>query len=143
MFNALRVLIADSLPEVPELAEPITPLDVRVAACAIMIKVAFADGHFTEDERKRISDSLVKHFGVDARGAEEIMSAASRRMKDFPDDVGFTSQLVAEYDRDQRITLAGVLREVASADGWLSGNEDFVLNKFGEWLGLPRSAFTP
>lgn len=141
MLDSLRVLIADSLPSVPELAEPVTPRDVRVAACAMMLEVAYSDGRFSEEERKLISSSLVSQFGVDARGAEEIMSLAEQQLADAPSDIGFASQLVAEYDEDQRITLAEMLHEIASADGWLSGNEDFVLSKLEAWLGVPRSTF--
>ncbi len=142
MFDSLRVLIADSLPVLPDLAEPVTEQDVRVAACAMMLEVAYADGRFTNDERKLISQSLVNHFGVDSRGAEEIMSVAQRQLADAPSDIGFASKLVAEYDQDQRIVLAEMLHEIASADGWMSGNEDFVVSKLEEWLGIPRSSFT-
>jgi len=141
MLDALRVLIADSIPAVPEMDEPVTSRDVRVAACAMMLEVAYADGRLSEDERKLISRSLVGHFGVDARGAEEIMSVAQQQLADATGDVGFASQLVAEYDEDQRITLAEMLHEIASADGWFDGNEEFVLGKLEQWLGVERSAF--
>ena len=103
MLDSLRVLLADSLPSVPDLAEPVTSQDVRVAACALMLEVAYSDGRLSEEERKLISSSLVKHFGVDGRGAEEIMSLAQSQLTEEPSDVGFASQLVAEYDQDQRI----------------------------------------
>jgi len=142
MLDSLRILIADSLPSVPDLAEPVTSHDVRVAACAMMLEVAYADGRFSEDERSLISASLVRHFGVDARGAEEIMAAAESQLAGAPSDVGFASQLVSEYDQDQRIVLAEMLHEIASADGWLGRNEEFVLGKLEEWLAVPRSFFT-
>ena len=44
-------------------------------------------------------------------------------------DPSYTGQLVAEYDRDQRIMLAEMLREVASADGWLDQHEELLLTK--------------
>lgn len=143
MLDSLRVLLADSLPSVPDLAEPVTSQDVRVAACALMLEVAYSDGRLSEEERKLISSSLVKHFGVDGRGAEEIMSLAQSQLTEEPSDVGFASQLVAEYDQDQRIMLAEMLHEIASADGWLDGNEEFVLEKLEAWLGIPRSDFLP
>ena len=141
MFDALRALIADSIPNVPELEEPVTPSDVRVAGCVMMLAVAYADGRFTENERKRISQSLVDHFGVDGRGAEEIMSHAEAAMNNSDSEIAFASQLVTEYDEDQRIMLAEMLHEIASADGWMSGHEEFVLGKMEQWLGVPRSQF--
>jgi uncharacterized tellurite resistance protein B-like protein len=141
MLDSLRVLIADSLPTIPEMDEPVTPRDVRVAACAMMLEVGYADGRLSEDERKLISKSLVSHFGVDARGSEEIMHVAQQQLAMAPSEIGFASQLVAEYDEDQRIMLAEMLHEIGSADGWLDGNEEFVIGKLEQWLGVPRSAF--
>ena len=71
------------------------------------------------------------------------MSLAQSQLTEEPSDVGFASQLVAEYDQDQRIMLAEMLHEIASADGWLDGNEEFVLEKLEAWLGIPRSDFLP
>lgn len=143
MLDALRVLIADSLPTIPELDEPVTPSDVRVAACVMMLAVAYADGRFSESERQRISQSLVNQFGVDGRGAEEIMSYAQTALNSSDSEIEFASKLVTEYDEDQRIMLAEMLHEIASADGWMSGHEEFVLGKMEQWLGVERSTFLP
>ncbi|MEO7521719.1 MAG: TerB family tellurite resistance protein [Gemmatimonas sp.] len=139
MLDTIRALVADSLVVVPPMDVPAAPGDVRVAACALLLEMAYVDDRMTPDERKTIVRSLTKHFGVDGRGAEELIALAEAQVKENPQPTSFTQQLVAEYDRDQRIMLAEMLREVASADGWLADQEDWLLNRFELWLGVDRA----
>jgi uncharacterized tellurite resistance protein B-like protein len=121
--------------------EPVTSNDVRVAACTIMLEVAHADGRLTSDERKMITRSLVQHFGVDERGAQEIMAAAESQMGETENDWQAVQQLVSEYDQDQRIMLGEMLHQIGSADGWLDGNEEFIIARLEQLLGVNRTEF--
>ena len=140
MLDSLRALIADSLPAVPPMDEPAVPGDIRVAACALLLEMAYADGQLTGDEQNVITASLTKHFGVDARGAEQVMGLAEEQRNETGDALSFTQQLVEEYNQDQRIMLAEMLREVASADGWLDSHEEMLLDKFEQWLRVDRGS---
>lgn len=113
MLDTLRMLLADSLPTAGELDPPIHPGDLRVAACALLLQVAHADGHFSREERAVISRTLVTYFGLDERGALELMAEAERQLATATDDASFTRQLIAEYDNEQRRMLADFFWEVA------------------------------
>jgi uncharacterized tellurite resistance protein B-like protein len=119
---------------------PAVPGDIRVAACAMLLEMAYADGQVAPAERKAIIGSLTTHFGVDQRGAEELIVLAKETLSQSTDAPGYTQQLVAEYDQDQRIVLAELLREVASADGWLDTQEDVLLSRFESWLQVDRAS---
>lgn len=140
MLDALRALIADSLPSVPPLDLPAAPGDIRIAACALLLEMAYADGRMSAEERSVIVGSLVKHFGVDGRGAEELLQLAEGQLSETTEALSYTGQLVAEYDQDQRIMLAEMLREVASADGWLDQHEELLLGRFESWLKVDRAS---
>jgi uncharacterized tellurite resistance protein B-like protein len=140
MLDALRALISDSLPSVPPLDVPAAPGDIRIAACALLLEMAYADGRMTPDERKVIVGSLTRHFGVDGRGAEELLQLAEGQLSETTEATSYTGQLVAEYDQDQRIMLAELLREVASADGWLDQHEELLLTKFETSLRVDRTS---
>ena len=140
MLDSLRALIADSLPAVPPMDEPAAPGDIRVAACALLLEMAYADGRLSGDEREVIVASLTKHFGVDARGAEQVMGLAEEQRSEADNPRSFTEQAVEEYSQDQRIMLAEMLREVASADGWLDSHEELLLEKFELWLRVDRAS---
>jgi uncharacterized tellurite resistance protein B-like protein len=139
MLDTLRMLISDSLPAVPDLAEPIHPADIRVAACALLLGVAHADRRLSREERVVIIRSLTTHFGVDERGALELMDEAERQLSTAADESSFTRQLLTEYDDDQRHVLADMLWDVASADGWLDEHESFLAAKLEQWLGVQRT----
>ncbi len=136
MLDTLRMLLADSLPTAGELDPPIHPGDLRVAACALLLQVAHADGHFSREERAVISRTLVTYFGLDERGALELMAEAERQLATATDDASFTRQLIAEYDNEQRRMLADFFWDVARADGWVEAHEAFVVEKLGAWLGV-------
>lgn len=136
MLDTLRALLSDSLPSVPPMDAPTTPDDIRVAACTMFLEVAYADGTMSADERRTIVRTLVRHFGVDERGAEELFAAAESQIGMGTSEGELTRQLVAEYDQDQRITLAEMLREIASADGWVDEREERLLSSMASWLGV-------
>jgi uncharacterized tellurite resistance protein B-like protein len=138
MLDTLRMLIADSLPAVPDLDPPIHAGDIRVAACALLLEIAHADKRLSRDERSVILRSLTTYFGVDERGALELIAEAERQWEDSPDESEFTRQLVAEYDHDQRLVLANLLWDVAGADGWLGDHESVLAARLEQWLGVVR-----
>lgn len=138
MLDTLRMLIADSLPAVPDLDPPLHPADIRVAACALLLQIAHADRRLSRDERVVILRSLTSYFGVDERGALELMNEAERQWETAADEASFTRQLVTEYDDDQRRVLADLMWDVARADGWLDEHGAFMAAKLEAWLGVTR-----
>jgi uncharacterized tellurite resistance protein B-like protein len=137
MLDALRKLIADSLPAVPAMDPPTSPYDIRVAACALLLEVAYVDGTMTADERAEIARTLVADFGVDQRGAEEIMAMAETVLRDAPSERSITAQLVSEYDEDQRMLLRDMIRNIAGADRRLHDHEALLLARLDRLLALP------
>ncbi len=138
MLDTLRMLIADSLPSVPDLDPPIHPGDIRVAACALLLEIAHADKQLSRDERVVIERSLVTYFGVDERGALELMAEAERQLATQTDDASFTRQVIAEYDEDQRHVLSDLIWDVANAGGWLGEHEALLATRLEHWLGVRR-----
>ncbi|WP_353266455.1 TerB family tellurite resistance protein [Gemmatimonas sp.] len=138
MLDTLRMLIADSLPSVPDLDPPIHPGDIRVAACALLLEIAHADKQLSRDERVVIERSLVTYFGVDERGALELMAEAERQLATQTDDASFTRQVIAEYDEDQRHVLSDLIWDVANAGGWLGEHEALLATRLEQWLGVRR-----
>lgn len=140
MLDTLRKLIADSLPAVPAAEPPIDAADIRVAACALLLEIAHADKRLSPDERGVILRSLTTYFGVDERGALELIAKAESAWADRADDSAITQQLMAEYDDDQRRVLADLLWDVAEADGWLGMHEATLTARIEQWLGVRRTS---
>lgn len=136
MLDTLRMLIADSLPTVPDVEPPIHPGDLRVAACALLLEIAHADQQFSRDEQAVITRALTTYFGVDERGALQLMEEARTQLETAAGDASFTRQLVTEYDDEQRLVLADLLWRVARADGLADQHEAFLAAKLEQWLGV-------
>jgi uncharacterized tellurite resistance protein B-like protein len=143
MLDTLRMLIADSLPMVPDLEPPIDAGDIRVAAGALLLAIASADTQSRRDERVAILRALTTWFGVDQRGALELLETAEDAWRNGGTTDGFVRQLREEYDQDQRLVLADLLWEVARADGWMDGREVALVTQLTRWLGVPPSAAPP
>ena len=136
MLDTLRMLIADSLPTVNDLEPPIHPGDLRVAACALLLEIAHADDEFSRDEQALIVRALTTYFGVDERGALDLMNEAHRQLETAASDASFTRQLIAEYDEEQRILLADLVWRVARTDGLTDRYEAYLAARLEQWLGV-------
>jgi uncharacterized tellurite resistance protein B-like protein len=136
MLDAIRKLIGDSVPGTPGAHSRVHPHDVRVAACALLVELACADGDFSEAERARIMDILQRHFGVDDAGARLMLAEAAAANHDAVDHFVFTRQVVKDYDVAQRIVLAELMWQVALADGFLDSQESYLMRKLASLLQL-------
>jgi len=136
MLDALRHLVQDSLPGTPGAHSRVHPHDVRVAACALLLELANADGHFSALERSRIAGMLQRYFGVHAAGAEALLAEAASARRDAAGQFVFTRQLVQEYDVAQRTVLAELLWEVAMADGSVDATEEDMIAELSAALEL-------
>lgn len=136
MFDALRHLVQDSLPGTPGAHSRVHPHDVRIAACALLLELANADGHFSALERSRIVGMLERWFGVGEADAEVLLAEAASARRDASGPAVFTAQLVREYDVAQRAVVAELLWELAVIDGVVAGREAQVIGELSEALVL-------
>ena len=136
MLDTLRKLLSAN--DARTSAQPLDArsIDVRLAACALLLELANADGEFSAVERQRVLDILQRHFGVDADGADALMSEAASAARSSVDDFVFTRQVVREYDLGQRMVLAELMWQVVLADGVIDGNESYLMRKLANLLQL-------
>jgi uncharacterized tellurite resistance protein B-like protein len=110
--------------------------ELHIAACALLLELAHSDREFSAEEMVVVEEALVRHFGVSAAGARELMAIADQRRREAPDLHQFTSEIIARYDEGQRMVLTEVLWRVVYADGTLSRHEDYLMQKLARLLDL-------
>ncbi|TFH66784.1 MAG: TerB family tellurite resistance protein [Gemmatimonadales bacterium] len=146
MLDAIRRFVTQRI--TPELT-PVSPEDVvpegargdsdhrvRLAACALLLELAHADGEFSIEEREHIEGALARHFGLDdATTAELIKLADSERQKSI-DHFQFTRIIAEHYDLGQRMVLAEVMWGVILADGQIAQHESYLVRKLAHLLDL-------
>jgi len=113
---------------------------LRLAACALLVELARADGEFSEVERAHIADILVREFQVTPPGAQELMTAADQSLREAVDLHQFTAIINAHYGVTERASLAELLWRVVDADGVLSQHEASLIRRVGSLLDLPPGA---
>ena len=109
---------------------------LHVAACALLLEMAHADGTFSPAEREHIEHALAGYFDLPEDEVRELISVAEAARREAVDLHQFTSLIVRRYDEGQRYVLAELLWRVVLADGELSKHEDSLLRKLGRLLDL-------
>ena len=60
----------------PEEAEPqVRKRDIRLAGCALLLELAYADDEFTEDERQHLESAMRRQYGLDRGQADNLIRA--------------------------------------------------------------------
>ena len=122
-------------PEAAEATESTEP-DLRLAACALLLELAYSDEDFTHDERQHVDNAVRRHFGLDGEGADELLSRADAARRSAPDLWQFTSPIREHYSLGQKMVLAETMWGLVFADGDLSEREDYLMRKISHLLGL-------
>ena len=108
----------------------------QVAAAALLLEMAHADGTFSPEERVHIEGALGTHFDLPPDRVRELIELAEAQRREAVDLHQFTSLIVRHYDEGQRYVLAELLWRVVLADGELSVDEDTLLIRLARLLDL-------
>jgi uncharacterized tellurite resistance protein B-like protein len=140
MLDAIRRFVSERLVKgvstTASPAAPTGPSSVQLAACALLLELAHADGEFSAEERGHIERTLVRHFGLDEATSGELMRLAEAERAQSLDHFQFTRLIVAEYDLAQKMVLAEVMWGVILADGQLSDHETHLVRRLASLMQL-------
>jgi|SRR5687768_371481 len=109
---------------------------LQLAACALLLDIAYADGEYTDDERAHIERSLERHFSLPANAAKQVIAMAEEERAKAVDHFAFTSTLLRGYDISQKMVLAEVMWGVVLADGKVADHEHYLTRKISNLLNL-------
>ncbi len=109
---------------------------VQLAACALLLELAYADGEFSVDEQRHLEQALVDYFGLDESTSVELLRLAEAERAQSLDHFQFTRLIATEYNLEQKIALAEVMWGVILADGCLSDHEAHLVRKMASLMQL-------
>ena len=112
------------------------PDPVHVAACALLLEVAHADGEFSEAERAHLAQVLERHFALSADSGRALLDIAERERQTAIDHFRFTSVLQDHYSLGQKMVLAEAMWGLVLADGVIAEHEHYLTRKISNLLGL-------
>lgn len=124
--------------ETDEVAEAEARHQLHLAACALLLELAYADEQFTEDERLHIEAVLRRHFGLGEDQARQLIELADAERSSGGDPFHFARLIRSSYDQGQKALLAEVMWGLILADGRIARHEAHLLQRIAGLLGLER-----
>ena len=147
MLDSLRRFIRQrrsvELPAVHADAPTESPHDeIQLAASALLLELAYADGDFSAPERAHIESALSRHFNLDLSGVQGLLSLADEERRRAIDHFQFTRLIKEHLDTGQRVVLAEVMWGVILADGRVEDSEGVLLRKIANLLDVEPGYLT-
>jgi len=136
MMESIRQFFMANMAE-PETGEgDAQPADLRLAACALLLELAYADDEFTDDERVHLEGAVRRQFGLDGEQASELIALAEKQRADAVDLWTFTNLVAEHYSLGQKMVLAEAMWGLVYSDGELANREDYLMRKISGLLRL-------
>lgn len=109
---------------------------VRIAACALLLELAYADEEFSDAERTHIEAVMRRHFSLDEKTAQSIIELAESARQREGDVHRFAALIRDHYDLGQKLLLAEIMWGLVLADGNIAQREAYLLRRIGSLLDL-------
>jgi len=136
MLDAIRAFatrrLRPAVGQEPSAARP----TIELAACALLLELAHADGEFNDAERRQIEGALGRHFSLDEATTRELLALADAERRQSIDHFQFTRLINEQYDLGQKMVLAEVMWGVILADGTIAEHEAYLVRKLANLLEL-------
>ena len=137
-IDSIRALFRDRSPLAETDEEGVKPAadPHQVAACALLLEIAHADGEFSPEERAHLEEVLTTHFSLDPDATGALLRLAESERSVSIDHHRFTALLRSGYDLDQKLLLAESMWGMVLADGEIADHEHYLTRKIANLLDL-------
>ncbi len=109
---------------------------LHLAACVLLLDIAYADGAFTDDERRHLEETAGRHFALPIDSVRALIAEAERERAQAIDHFRYTSLLRQQFDVGQKMVLAEVMWGLVLADGAVDEHEHYLTRKISNLLEL-------
>jgi len=142
MMESIKNFFMNNMAEPPEADDDPPQGDLRLAACALLLELAYADDEFTEGERTHLEYAIRRQFGVDEEQAAELVELAEEQREKAVDLWSFTNLIAENYSLGQKMVLAEAMWGLVFSDGELASREDYLMRKISGLLRLEPGYLT-
>jgi uncharacterized tellurite resistance protein B-like protein len=137
MLEAIRSVLAE-LVGGPR-ARSFDDRDYRMAAAAVLVHVADADGAIDPRERARLAALLADRFSMASDEARRMTAEAERSEAEAADMSEFIAVLKRALDENGRLKIVEMAWELAYADGLPLEVEDSAVARVAQMLGVSEA----
>jgi uncharacterized tellurite resistance protein B-like protein len=114
----------------------VTERDLQVALVVMLVQVLRADMEIKEEELEAVIGGVQEILGVDREEATELMQVAAHSARDSEGMRQAVERLDRHLTRGQRLQLLEWLWRIAIADAEILAQEEYLIRKISELLGL-------
>ena len=140
MFEYLRKIFADN--QTPINQSPVNSSSesknqkIEIAACALFIEIAKADGEFTDEERKFIISEMKSTFNLDDDYVNDLILLAEQRVKESVSLYEFTGVINTTFTFEEKIELIESLWKLIYKDEKLNQYEDHLIKRISATINI-------
>ena len=142
MLDSIKKFFSSSMSPVEESGPEENKKDIRLAACALLLELAYADEEFTEDEREHLEFALRRQYGLEPTQATQLIGLAEEARARAVDLWQFTSLIAENYSVGQKMVLAEIMWGLVYSDGELADKEQHLMRKISHLLKLEAGYLT-
>jgi uncharacterized tellurite resistance protein B-like protein len=109
---------------------------IEIAACALFIEIAKADGQFTDEERKFIISEMKSTFSLDDRYVNDLILLAEQRVKESVSLYEFSGVINTTFTFKEKIELIESLWKLIYKDEKLNQYEDHLIKRIAATINV-------
>jgi uncharacterized tellurite resistance protein B-like protein len=109
---------------------------LRLATAAVLLEIAYADGHFSPAEDGDVTGYLKRAFALDDQSAQELIGAGAELRNRTIDHFALTNYIRGNASLPDRIEIVKTMWRVAYGDRKLTDYENYLVRKLADLLGL-------
>lgn len=140
MLDYLKKIFSEEPEQKTELKEQKSSVTkkhkVEIAACALFIEMAKADGVFTAEERSFIFSEMKNTFNLEDDCITDLMALAEQRVKESVSIYEFTEIINNTFSQSEKIELIESLWKLIYKDENLSAYEDHLIKRIGATMNI-------
>jgi len=110
--------------------------EMLLAACALLLELASADGEFTHEERKRIYALFRDEYQMFTEDIEELIDLTEDAVGFGREHAEFTAIVNAEYSIHEKLHLVALMWKIVFADGIVDERESKLVETLARKLGI-------
>jgi uncharacterized tellurite resistance protein B-like protein len=140
MLDYLRKLFSDGDSVIQNSLPASSPENKRkkieIAAYALFIEIAKADGEFSADERDFIISEMKSTFNLDEAYVHDLMTLAEERIKESVSLYEFTGVINTTFSHNEKIELIESLWKLIYQDEKLNQYEDHLIKRIAATINI-------
>ncbi len=109
---------------------------VEIAACALFIEMANADGEFSDDEKELIISEMKNTFNLDKECVNELMVLAEQQIKESVSLYEFTGVINNTFSQEEKLGLIESLWRLIYKDEKLNMYEDHLIKRIAATMNI-------